>query len=115
MADIGAQFSNWIKEHNIKSTVERQKLVLEKQGKITTADKALFKAYIKRQKAIEAADDEYAKVYNKFIDRKDNSFGIILRIAELKNTLCLNVEANIDDYGLVLYFPKAKLNNKYEA
>ncbi|MCX6771536.1 MAG: zinc ribbon domain-containing protein [Candidatus Micrarchaeota archaeon] len=109
------QFSNWIKEHNIKSTVERQKLILEKQGRITAADKALMEAYNKRQKAIDAAEDEYAKVYNKFVKRKDNSFGIILRIGELKNILCLNVEANVDDYGLVLYFPKAKLNSKYEA
>ena len=109
------QFSNWIKEHNIKSTVEREKLILEKQGRITAADKALMEAYNKRRKAIDAAEDEYATVYNKFVKRKDNSFGIILRIGELKNVLCLNVEANIDDYGLVLYFPKANLNSKYEA
>ena len=109
------QFSGWIEKFSIKSTIESKKLVLEKQGKITAADKALFKAYVKRQKAMEAAEDEFAEVYNKFIERKDNSFGIILRIAELKNTLCLNVEDNIDDYGLVLYFPKAKLNSKYEA
>ena len=109
------QFSEWITQYKIKSTIESKKLILEKQGRITAADKVLLEAYYKRQKAIDAAENEFAEVYNKFIDRKDNSFGIILRISELKDKFCLNVEANIDDYGLVLYFPKAKLNSKYEA
>ena len=101
-------FSSWIKKHNIKSTMEPKKLILEKQGRITAADKALLKAYNKRQKAVDTAENEYAKVYNKFIKRKDNSFGIMLRIAELRNDRRFDVEANIDDYGLVLFFPKAE-------
>ena len=101
-----------LEDYKIKTSIQNKKLVLEKEAKITSADKALFRAYQRKQAKIVEAEKEFDKISDKYRARKkDDSFYAILHICEVRNTPRREIEANFDDYGLVLYFPTRKDDN----
>ena len=98
-----------LEDYKIKTSIRDEKLILEKEAAITSDDRALFRAYKKKQAKIAVAEKEFNRTYRKYAAKtKDDSFYAIICICEIRNNPRLDINADFDDHQLVLRFPTKK-------
>jgi len=95
-----------ILENSVTTRIDSEKLYVSKKGKLTNKDRALLKAFIKREKAFEAARAKYIKALKAHGDNGSLAFARILRIPQFIDTRYWGTEAKLEGESVVITLEK---------